>query len=327
LVDAGTHVQAGQPLLRLQDGEQRAAVAQARAALALASAQLGQVREVSDRVASAELEASRVAVEQARRELQRVEQLARAGAIAPQEVDAARDALASSSTRLAGAEARAQGAKGSEPRLAGARIAEARANLELAEVRLAQTVLVAPAAGTILERHVEPGDVVQPGKVLLALARDGRLRVEAQSDEKNLSWFKPGMQALITPDGLPSLQFPATLNWVSPAVDVSRGTVTVRFELPDGVSGLRPDMTVSVNFELGREQDALLIPLSALRDNGSDRPWVLLVRDGRTVRVPVTVGPHSAESIQVLSGLLADSVVVATSGIAEGARVRARRRP
>lgn len=175
-VDAGSHVAAGQPLLELNDTEQRAAVAQARAGVLLSAAQMGQVKRITNQIASASVDEARVGVEQARREFQRAEQLARSGSVSTQAVDTARDAVTAAESRLAAAEAREAGAKGPDSQVAGAKIAESRAALELAEARLAQTKVLAPADGTILERDVEPGDIVQPGKVLLVLARDGAIR-------------------------------------------------------------------------------------------------------------------------------------------------------
>jgi HlyD family secretion protein len=324
LVDAGSHVSEGETLVRLNDAEQQAAVAQARASLASASAQLGQVRQVTDRVATASLDEARVNLEQARRELQRAEQLAQSGATSPQSLDSARDSVTAASTRLASAEARALGVKGADSQLAGARIAEARAALALAETRLAQTTLLAPADGTILERHVEPGDLVQPGKIVLVLARDGEMRLEAQSDEKNLALFQPGMSASVVADGLPEQPFPAVLSWISPAVDVDRGTVTVRFKLDQPMAALKPDMTVSINLEITRRPQALLLPLTAVRDSLSDRPWVLAVSDNRTKRVPVVLGPRGTDRVEIVSGVDDTVLIVNQTGISEGTRVRAK---
>lgn len=323
LVDAGSRVTSGQLLLRLDDTEQRAAVAQARAGITVASAQLGQVRQVSDRVATANLAEARAALEQAIRERERTERLVQAGAMSLREVDTARDAELSASSRVAAAEARASGTKGADAVLAGARVAEARAALELAEARLAQTSLVAPVSGTVLERRAEPGDIVQPGRVLFIVARDGALRLEAQSDEKNLRWFRPGISARAVADGLPGLPFDAKLEWISPAVDLERGTVTVRFSLPHAVPLLRPDMTVSINIELSRRAGALLVPLIAVMDSTSDHPWVLAVRGERTVRIPVLLGSRDSHDVEVRSGIDAKTVLVTATGIGSGKRVRA----
>lgn len=322
LVDAGSHVALGEPLVRLNDAEQQAALAQARASVALSSAQLGQVRQVTDRMASASLEEARVNLEQAKRELTRSEQLAQTGAIAPQSVDAARDGVSAASSRLESAQARSAGVRGVDSQFASARIAEARAALSLAEARLALTVLSATANGTILERQVEPGDIIQPGKVLLVLARDGEVRLEAQSDEKNLGWFQPGLVAQVVADGLPEQPFSATLSWISPAVDVDRGTVTVRFNVHHPMPALKPDMTVSINLDIARRPKALLLPLSVVRDNATDRPWVLAVKNARTQRINVILGPRATDEVELLSGVDEQTVLVNQTGIAEGTRVR-----
>lgn len=323
-VDAGTHVTEGQPLLNLSDSEARAAAAQARAGLLLASAQLGQVRKISGQVADAAVNESRVALEQARRELTRTEQLANSGSVAAQAVDTARDTVAAAESRLASAEARAAGARGPESQVAGARIAEARAALEVAEVRLAQTQLLAPAAGTIIERRVEPGDIVQPGKVLLVLARDGEIRLEAQADEKNLAWLKPGLSARVIADGLPERPFVARLDWVSPAVDAERGTVTIKFCLDWPILELKPDMTVSIDLELSRRDNALLVPLEALREEASDHPWVVVLERDRARRVSVVVGARGRKEVELVSGVDEHSSIITTPAIAEGSRVRSR---
>lgn len=322
LVDAGSHVALGEPLVRLNDAEQQAALAQARASVALSSAQLGQVRQVTDRMASASLEEARVNLEQAKRELTRSEQLAQTGAIAPQSVDAARDGVSAASSRLESAQARSAGVRGVDSQFASARIAEARAALSLAEARLALTVLSATANGTILERQVEPGDIIQPGKILLVLARDGEVRLEAQSDEKNLGWFQPGLVAQVVADGLPEQPFSATLSWISPAVDVDRGTVTVRFNVHHPMPALKPDMTVSINLDIARRPKALLLPLSVVRDNATDRPWVLAVKNARTQRINVILGPRATDEVELLSGVDEQTVLVNQTGIAEGTRVR-----
>src|SRR5512145_2034099 len=158
---------------------------------------MGQVKRITNQIAVASVDEARVAVDQARREFQRAEQLARSDSVSAQVVDTARDAVTAAESRLAAAEARAAGARGPESQVAVAKNAEARATLELAEARLAQTRVLAPSDGTIIERDVEPGDIVQPGRVLLVLARDGAIRLEAQADEKNLSWLRPGLHAKV----------------------------------------------------------------------------------------------------------------------------------
>jgi HlyD family secretion protein len=96
--------------------------------------------------------------------------------------------------------------------------------------------------------------------------------------------------------------------------------------LPAAPAHLRPDMTVSVNVEVGRRADALVVPAESIRD-AATAPWVLRVVDGRAERRPVRVGLRGEGMIEVVDGLApGDAVVLPAAGAVEvGARVRARR--
>ena len=85
---------------------------------------------------------------------------------------------------------------------------------------------------------------------------------------------------------------------------------------------LKPDMTVSINLDIARRPKALLLPLSVVRDNATDRPWVLAVKNARTQRINVILGPRATDEVELLSGVDEQTVLVNQTGIAEGTRVR-----
>jgi HlyD family secretion protein len=99
-------------------------------------------------------------------------------------------------------------------------------------------------------RIVEPGDFVQRGKPLLSLALAGDVRLSALIDEKNLSVLKVGQAALVSADAYPDQRFRAKLAYLSPGIDVQRGTVEAKFAVPEPPPFLRADMTVSI--DIGR---------------------------------------------------------------------------
>lgn len=327
LVDEGDRVKGGQLLLQLEDDEAQAALAQGRAAVAQAQARLSQVRGVSSRVSAEALRQAELTVEQARTRLERAETLAAAGATAQADLDDARKALqlARSAQESAAAQAMANAAAGSEYRLALATLAQARGQEQAAEARLEQTRLTAPAAGLVLERHAEPGDVVVAGKALLVLALDGGTRLSVQPDERTLAWLRTGQPAQAVADAFPERPFAAEVSWVSPAVDPSRGTVEVRLGVPEPPDFLRADMTVSVNVEVARRRGALVVPADAVRDLGGE-PWVLGLRGGRAERRPVRLGARGDGVVEVTEGLAEGEAVVtpAATSIVPGSRARAR---
>jgi len=327
-VEEGDHVAAGQLLVLLDDAEARANAVSARAGSALAAARAEQVADVSARVTGEGLRQAELRLEQAEARLRRTEQVAAAGSASDAELDDARKArdLAASQLATARVQARAAAASGADQRAAAAALEQARGAERAAEARLAQTRIVAPADGVVVSRQVEPGDVVQAGKPLLVLARDGDTRLTVQPDEKNLALLRVGQAATASADAFPDRTFPAVVDWIAPAVDPARGTVEVRLRVPSPPPFLRPDMTVSVNVETGREDGALVVPAEAVRDAGGE-PYVLVLRDGRVARQPVKLGMRGVGFVQVVSGLAAGEAVIAPGAPPLQAGARARGRP
>jgi HlyD family secretion protein len=199
----------------------------------------------------------------------------------------------------------------------------------VAQAKLAATTIRAPAAGLLIARSVEPGDVAQPGKVLMLLAPAGETQIVVNIDEKHLGKLAVRQRALVSADAFPGETFPADLFYVNPGVDAIRGAVEVKLRVPNPPAYLRQDMTVSVDIEVGRRSDVLVVSSEALHEAGTGHPWVLLVRDGRVLRQPVTLGMRGDASVEIVAGVaVGDMLVPVTNGtIRAGQRVRAVVRP
>jgi HlyD family secretion protein len=87
---------------------------------------------------------------------------------------------------------------------------------------------------------------------------------------------------------------------------------------------LTQDMTVSVEIEVARSQNALSLNVEAIRDASTLHPWVMAVVDGRAVRRPVTIGIRGDKSVEITSGLNQHDVVLPATNmtIEAGQRVR-----
>jgi HlyD family secretion protein len=328
-VREGARVRAGEVLVRLDDAEARAAVAQAAARLADAAARLEQVRGPSARTAAEALRQAEVELAVAGREVARLRALSEAGSASASQLDDAERTLAAARSRQEAAAAQAAGVQvdGAEARRAAAALAEAQAARTAAEARLADRTLLAPADGVVVARDVEPGDVVQPGKTLVALSLDGPVRLSADPDEKNLALLAVGQRARAVADAFPDRPFDAEVDYVSPSVDAARGTVEIRLGVAAPPPFLRPDMTVSVNVEVARRAQALAVPAEAVREAQGGAPWVLVAEGGRAVRRPVRLGLTGQGAVEVLEGLAPGAVVITAAGVEAGARVRVRPRP
>lgn len=326
LAREGAQVDAGAVLATLKDDELRAAAAQARASLAEAETRITQIGRLSAPVSDQTLRQAEANFEFARDELERVKKLAEKGFFSSARVDEVERnfAVARAARDAAGAQAATNQPKGADHQLAIARRAQALAALEVANARLDNTRIRTPAAGTVLRRLVEPGDVVAAGKVLFELAAAGGTQVVLQVDEKNLGLLRLGQPALALADAFPGQRFAAAVSYIAPGVDAQRGTVEVKLTVAEPPAFVRPDMTVSVEIDAGRAENAIVVPTELLREAGSGRPWVLVARDGRAVRQPVKLGLRGAGRTQIVEGVAAGEIVLPTTvAVAPDAKVRA----
>jgi HlyD family secretion protein len=310
LVREGSRVQQGDVLVTLDDREARALVAQARASLAEVAAQ-----------AEATLRQAENEAEQSQRDLERILAVFKEGGFTEQRVEQARQRADDASSRLEAAQAQADQGRN-------ATVARAQAALDAAQARLDLTRVLAPTDAVVLTRGVEPGDAVQPGRALLDLALDGPTELVVFPSEENLALLHLDAPATASPDAYPDSVFQARVSLVAPSVDPSQGTVEVRLAVDDPPAYLRPEMTLSVNIEAGRRQNAPVLPEEAVRGLGTDSPWVAVSREGRLVRQPVDVGLRTDRYVEILSGIADEDLVVPPGDSPPlGDKVRVRRPP
>ena len=327
-VEEGDRVQAGQVLARLRDDELRAALDQGRRGVEEGQAMLAQLREVARPVAEQGLLQAQANQVLARAQYERVKKLADAGFYNQSSLDEARRALDAAVAASAAAQAQARGNRpeGAESRLAETRLAQARAAQAVAQARQANTVIRAPAAGVVVKKRVEKGDVVTQGKVLFDLATDGETQVDLQVDEKNLGRLRVGQRASVLADAYPTQPFAAEIFFIAPGIDPEKGSVEVKLRAKAPPAFVKPDMTVSVEIKVGAKQDALSLPAAAVHDASTAHPWVLLIDAGRAVRRPLTLGLRGAGVVEVVAGLRGDEAVIPLDApVSEGDRVRGAR--
>ncbi|HEX6908780.1 MAG TPA: efflux RND transporter periplasmic adaptor subunit [Longimicrobium sp.] len=319
-VREGDRVAAGQVLLTLDEGELQAAALQAGAAVREAQAALARIAGLRLPAATAALDEAEAEMERAERDLRRAQSLLAAGALSRRDVERAASAAGAARSTLADARALRSGLarSGAEHRQAEAQVEQTRQAYAGALARLRASRVIAPGEGVVLVRRVEPGDAVLPGQVLLEMARDGSSELVAFPDERNLSRLRVGQPARASADAYPDSSFGATVGRIFPVVDVQQGTIELRLSVAAPPAYLVPDMTVSVEIELGRRTGAPTLPLDAVRAPVSDTAWVLVARGGRAVRLPVRLGVRDGQRVEVLGGVTAGDRVLG----ADAARIR-----
>lgn len=325
-VAEGQVVRPGQVLVELEADDWRAAAAQADAGVGQAEARLRQVGEVDAPVASQALRQAEVSLDNARRQQARQAALLAQGFIGPAAMDDADKAVALATAQVAAARAqdRATRPEGAELAIARTALAQARGAASAAHAQLAHATLTAPVAGTLIARNVEPGSVVSPGAALMVLSPSGPVQVVVDIDERDLHLLSVGQAARASADAYADRTFDARVAYINPAVDAQRGSVEVKLDVDAPPAWLAQDMTVSVDIRVAERTHVLVVPLDALHDADTPRPWVLRVEAGRARRVDVAPGLRGAGRVEITRGLASGDLVLARAGDAgEGDRVRA----
>jgi multidrug efflux pump subunit AcrA (membrane-fusion protein) len=306
-VRPGDWVAAGQPLVQLEANDVRASVARARAGL-------DQSTEVRVEAESS-LEAARAAAVIAKSSHDRAAMLLKDGAIPQQQYDEA--------------EARWKGAVAQE-KMAEARLRsvssgmeEAKATLGEAQVTLGYADILAPFAGRVLERRVDPGTLASPGMPLLVVSDEGTVRVEVEVEESYVDAVRVGTDATVE---IATLREPLVgkVGEVVPSVDVASRAFLVKIDLPPGSGSLRAGTFARVAFPIGT-RPRLVAPTTALTSFGAlDR--VFVVEGGRARLRMITRGEAEGPWTEILSGLAAGETLVAAppADLRDGARVEAR---
>ena len=323
-VAEGQHVQQDQVLIELESSELRATLQQAELSVVQAEAKIRQLNEVQAPVQAQTYKQALANQVTSHNALLRAQDLFAKGFVGQAALDEAqRNALVTQSQVLSlKDQVSSLRLGGSEYGAAQANLSQAHASVELAKARLRYAQIRAPAAGILISRNVEQGDVVQPGKVLMTLSPVGTTELIAQIDEKHLGQLQLGQNAVASADAYSTEHFDAVLSYINPGIDAQRGAVTVKLQVPHAPTYLQQDMTVSLNIVTVRRQQVLLVANHAIHDMAHS-PWVMQVRNGKTMRQAIQLGLQGTDLSEVLGGLQAgDKLVHDGLYTQENARVR-----
>lgn len=193
---------------------------------------------------------------------------------------------------------------------------EVKAAWAMADKQRSEYTLVAPADGVIIRRDGEVGELIPANQAVFYLAscatascmtagEGNALRITANVDEEDIPLVQIGQKVVIHADAFATQSFEGKIESLTPKGDATERNFRVRIGLPVG-SPLRIGMSTELNIVVSVQNDAWLLPVSAVRDN---KVWV--VKDGRLAQKTVTVGATSSGKIAVKSGLTSDDEVVA----------------
>jgi len=195
---------------------------------------------------------------------------------------------------------------------ANARVRVAQAAYAETNARNSRLNIVAPAAGLVLTRQVEPGQIVSSGSgVLFRMARGGEMEMMAQMAEADLQRVRVGTRATVTPVGT-DLKIAGQVWQVSPIINAETRQGMVRIAVPYS-GAMRPGGFADARLVSGTEE-APLLPESAVQ-SGIEGNYVLVVgSDDKIQRKPVKVGTVTDDGVSIASGLTGTERIVVLAG-------------
>lgn len=191
----------------------------------------------------------------------------------------------------------------------------ARADLETARFNRQYAVIVAPAAGVILDRQKQPGELVAPGATVLVLgsaARGAVLRVGLA--DRDVVRVARGDPATVRFDALPGRELAGTVGEIAAAADPLTGTYRVEVRLPAG-TGLASGLVGQVEIRPRAVRPVMMVPIEALVEADGSRGTVYVLKDGHAERREVTIAFLDGARVAVASGVTTGEQVI-TSGAA-----------
>ena len=303
--DFNSMVRQGQVLARLDQSNFASAVEQARASLVNAEAEVERLRVARDAADSA---------------LARAKELTERQLLPAADLQTADSASRSAAAQVVGAQAR---------------LVQARAAVDAANVNLAKTVIRSPIDGVVIARNVDVGQTVaasMSAPTLFVIAADlSQMQVNASIDESDLGQVAADQTVTFRVDAYPSETFRGKVSQVrlNPTTVNNVVTYAAIIDAPNPELKLKPGMTATVTIEVARREDVLRVPTAALRFKpaadvlarqgvsapAGKPPTVWVSTKGQLSPAAVKVGASDATFTELLSPELAEGTQVVTRAV------------
>jgi cobalt-zinc-cadmium efflux system membrane fusion protein len=169
--------------------------------------------------------------------------------------------------------------------------------------------IVSPKGGTVLERKITIGQVVQPSDPAFTIADLSTVWIVANVPEEEAGPLRRGMEVTVHIPALPNAKVTGHLSYVAPIVDPATRTVQVRIEVPNTDGLYKPDELASMTFT-GHTERKLTVPQTAVvREENKDYVFVQTAPNKFILR-PVTLGAECDDRRVLDSGVRADETIV-----------------
>lgn len=207
--------------------------------------------------------------------------------------------------------------------LAEAEVAQAKAALDLAQINLDEATIEAPISGIVVEKFVDEGDMVGPGKPLITIADIDTVKVIGNVIESYLPALMPEKTtAMITVDAYPGQEFKGILYNVGAQVDRPTRSVKVEVRISNAGRRLKPGMFARMTLILENKENATVVPAAAVLHQDSES-YVYVINNSIARHRVLKLGISDGILYEVIEGLKpAEQVIIkGQSNVRDGDKV------
>jgi RND family efflux transporter MFP subunit len=192
-----------------------------------------------------------------------------------------------------------------------ARLKALEAQVALAKKVLADTVIVAPQAGIVSQRHAQPGEKLPVDGKILTLVDLAEIEVEAAVPAGDIPSVRVRQEVSFRVEGYGEREFRGRIDRINPATQSGSRSILVYAVLPNQDGALKGGMFAKGSVTLSRIESATVLPLSAVREENG-KTYVMRIANGRLEPRAVTLGLRNEDEgvVQIVGGLDAQSQVV-----------------
>jgi len=307
LVELGTEVKAGQPLVQIDPRELELARQRAESALRQTEAQLGISTDSGMVPADEEIAAVRTAManrDEARAQYTRAMELMNRGLLP-------RADLETTETRVKVTEAAYQAAL-ENVRALKASLQDRRAAYELAVKKVKDAVVRAPITGSVAERPVQRGEFLRENTVVATIVQTNPLKLVSAVQEKYSNDIHQNQQVLFSVESLPDQQIEGRVAYISPAVDQATRTFAVEVLVDNPRRILKPGFFAKGVILTRRDENVMAVSDRAVI-TAAGVASVFVISDGIVKQQTIRLGAREGERLEVLEGLKGDEILAASN--------------
>jgi RND family efflux transporter MFP subunit len=195
-----------------------------------------------------------------------------------------------------------------------AQLRSQKADVELAQKRVQDTVLTAPFAGGISAKLASPGQYIKDNVPVATLVKTSPLRLRVEVPESYSSQIRVGSAISFTTDAAPGKQFTATIQKLNPSIDSKNRTLVAEAKFNVTDNRLRPGGFVQVNLITEKSSAAVLVPKAGVFSVAGLNK-VFVIRDGKAVEVRLPAGSEQNGWAEVPAGQIAPGEKVAVTNL------------